>query len=61
MSVNIWPWVLGLALLEEDTWDDFVELGDQLEELVVGEVLEGELALALVTWVSLAKNGVSVT
>ena len=61
MSVNIWPWVLGLALLEEDTGDDFVELGDQLEELVVGEVLEGELALALVTWVSLAKNGVSVT
>ena len=61
MGVNIWPWVLGLALLEENTWDDFVELGDQLEELVVGEVLEGELALASVTWVSLAEDGVAIT
>jgi hypothetical protein len=36
---------LGLAGLEEDVGDDLVDLADELEERVLGQVLEGELSL----------------
>lgn len=61
VSVHIGPGVLGLALSEEDIRSDLVEVGDELEEVIVGKMLEGEFSLALVTRISLAKNGVSVS
>jgi hypothetical protein len=44
---------------DEESWGTyFVNLGDELEQGIVGEVLEGELALACVARVSLAEHGV---
>ena len=61
MGVDVGVGVLGLAVLGEDTRGDLVDLGDELEHWVVGQVLLGELALGDVTGVSLAENGVAVT
>ena len=60
MSIYVGPWVLSLALLEEDVGNDLVKLGDELEELVVGKVLESEFSLAGVSGISLSKNSVTV-
>ena len=60
MSIHIGPWVLGLALLKEDIWDDLVELRDELEELIVGKVLQSEFSLASVSGIGLSKDGVTV-
>mmetsp|Transcript_11965 Transcript_11965/g.37239 ORF Transcript_11965/g.37239 Transcript_11965/m.37239 type:complete len:509 (-) Transcript_11965:21-1547(-) len=49
-----------LAVLGEDARHDLVDGVDQLEELVVGEVARGELALARVARVGLAEHGVAV-
>lgn len=61
VGIDVWIWVLGLAVLSENTWGDLVDLGDELEHWVVSKVLLGEDALSHVTWVSLAENGVAVT
>lgn len=61
MGINVREWVLGLAVLGEDTWSDLVDLGDKLEHWVLWEVLLGEDTLGHVTWISLTKNGMSVT
>jgi hypothetical protein len=60
-SIDVRVWVLGLAVLGQDTWGDLVDLGDELEHWVIWKVLESKLALGDVTWVSLAENGVTVT
>jgi len=60
VSIYVWPWVLGLALLEEDVWNDLVELRDELEELVVRKVLESEFSLAGVSGISLSEDSVTV-
>jgi hypothetical protein len=61
VGVDVGEGVLGLAVLGEDTGGDLVDLGDEVEHGVVGKVLEGELALADVTRVGLAEDGVAVT
>ena len=61
MGVHVWPGVLGLALLQEDTGHDFVELGDEFEEFVVGKVLEGKFTLAGVSRIRLAQHGVAIS
>lgn len=52
---------LRLAVLCQNTWGNLVDLGNQLEHWVIWKVLESELALRDVTWVSLAEDGVAVT
>jgi len=49
-----------LAVLLENARHDFVNGVDDLKELVVGHVLEGEFALAGVARVRLAQDGVAV-
>ena len=61
VSVNVGPWVLGLALFQQDVGDDLVQLTDQFEHGVVGEVLERELSLASVPRIRLPEHGVAVT
>lgn len=46
VSVNVGPGVLGLASLEENLGRDVVDLTDELEEGIGGQVLLGELALS---------------
>lgn len=48
-------------MLGQDTRSDLVDLADQLEHGVIGQVAESELALGSVTRVGLAENGVAVT
>ena len=60
MSINVGPRVLDLASLGEDGGHEHVELRHELEHLVVGKVLEGELALAGVAGIRLAEHGVAV-
>lgn len=59
MGINIGPWVLGLSLLGENGGNDFVDLGNELEEGVVGEVLEGKLSLGGVSGIGLSQHSVS--
>ena len=61
MGIYIGPWVLDLAGLEEDGGHQHVELGDKLEQLVIGEMLESKLPLASVPGVSLTEDSVSIS
>lgn len=45
MSIDVGPGVLGLAGLKQDVGCDLVDLANHLEEGILGEVLERELAL----------------
>lgn len=60
MGVDIGPGVLGLTLLQEHIGHDLVKLGNQLKHGVIGQVLQGKLALAGVTRVRLPQDGVAV-
>ena len=60
VGVHVGPGVLGLALLQEHIGHNLVKLGDHLKHGVVGQVLQGKLALAGVTWVSLPQDSVAV-
>lgn len=61
MGIDVGVGVLGLAVLGEDLGGDLVDLADELEHGVLGEVLLGELALGRVAGVGLAEDGVAVT
>ena len=52
---------LGFTGLEEDIRDDLVDLTDQLEQWVLGEMLQGEFSLGSVSRIGLSENGVTVT
>lgn len=54
VGVYIGPGVLGFALLCEHIRYHLKQLSHQLEERVVGKMLEGKLPLAHVAWVGLA-------
>jgi hypothetical protein len=47
--------------LEENIGNDLVDLTDELEQWVLGQVLEGKLSLGSVSRVGLSENGVTVT
>ena len=53
VSVHIGPGVLHLSGFGQNWRDEHVELRDELEHLVVGQVLESELALTSVSGISL--------
>lgn len=59
VGINVGPWVLGLSVLGKDWWGDFVDLRDELEEWIVGQVLKSELTLACVTRIGLSEHGMS--
>ena len=61
VGIDVGPGVLGLAGLQQDVGGDLVDLGNELEELVIGNVLESEFSLGSVSGVSLSENGVSVS
>jgi hypothetical protein len=48
VGVDVRPWVLGLSCFKEDVWNKLVDLTDELEERVIGQMLESELALSCV-------------
>lgn len=60
-GINVREGVLGLAVLGQDTRSNLVDLADQVEHGVLGQLAEGKLALGDVTGVSLAQDGVTVT
>jgi hypothetical protein len=60
VRVHIGPWVLGLALLEKNRWNDLVEIRDELEQRVIGQVLLCKLSLAHVAGIRLTKYRVPI-
>lgn len=48
MSIDIRPWVLGLASRKEDIGYELVDLANKLEQRIFGEMLQGEFALGSV-------------
>jgi len=61
VGIDVGVWVLGLSVLSEDTGGDLVDLADELEHGVIGQVLLGKLALGYVAGVRLAEDGVAVS
>ena len=61
MGIDVGERVLGLAVLGEDAGGDLVDLADELEHGVVGQMLLSKLALGDVAGVSLAEDGVAVS
>ena len=61
MGVDVGVGVLGLSVLGEDTGCDLVDLADELEHWVIGQVLLGKLALGDVAGIRLAENSVAVS
>ena len=60
VGVHVGVGVLRLAVLSQHSGHDVVDGVHDLEERVVRQVLESELALALVAGVRLAQHGVTV-
>lgn len=60
VRVHVRVRVLGLAVLGQDTGHDVIDGVDDLEERIIGQVLQGELTLALVARISLAEHSVTV-
>ena len=61
VSIYIGPWVLDLASLEEDGRHQHVQLRHQLEQFVVRKMLEGELPLTSVSWISFTEDSMTVS
>lgn len=61
VGIDVGVRVLGLSVLGQNAGGDLVDLADQLEQRVIGQLAESKLALGDVTGVSLAQNGVTVT
>ena len=61
VSIHVGPWVLGLSMFGQHVGNNVVELGDQLEQGVRGQVLQSKFALASVTRVRLAQYSVTVS
>ncbi|KAH5685890.1 hypothetical protein HBI23_047490 [Parastagonospora nodorum] len=61
VGIDVGVWVLGLSVLSENTGGDLVDLADELEHGVIGQVLLGKLALGNVAGVGLAEDGVAVS
>jgi hypothetical protein len=61
MRVDVGPRVLGLSSLQQDVGRNLVDLGDELEELVIRDVLERKLPLRSVSGVGLSQDGVTVS
>ena len=61
VGINVRPWVLGFSLFEKDVRSDLVEVRNEFEHWIIGEVLEGEFTLASVARISLTKDSVSVS
>ncbi len=59
VSVHVGPRVLGLALLGEHGGHDGVELLDELDEGIVGQVLGGELGLSGEARIGLPEHSVT--
>ena len=60
VGVDVREGVLGLAVLGQDTRRNLVDLADQVEHGVLGQLAESKLALGDVTGVGLAQDGVTV-
>lgn len=60
VRVDVGVGVLGLTVLGEDAGRDLVDLGDELEEGVLRQVLQRELALRSVARIGLTQDGVTV-
>lgn len=60
-SINVGVGVLGLAVLSQDARRDLVDLADELEHGVIGQLAKGKLALRHVAGIGPAQNGVTVT
>lgn len=61
MGINIGPWVLHLAELQQNWGYNLVDLGNQLEHGIIGQMLESKFALHRVTGISLAEDSVAIT
>jgi len=61
VGVYVGPWVLGLTVLGQDTGNNVVQLANETEEGIVGQMLKSELTLSHVTGIGLTENGVTET
>lgn len=61
VSIHVRPWVLSLALLQENVRDYLIQLADQTEKRVIWKVLLSKFPLASVAWVSLAQHCMAIS
>jgi len=60
-GVNIGVWVLGLAVLGQDTWGNLVDLRDELEHRIVWHLSQTKFSLRHVSRIGLSEHSVAVT
>lgn len=60
VSVYVGPGVLRLPLLQQHIGYNLVKLGDQFKHGVIGQMLQGKLALTSVARVGLSQNSMAV-
>jgi len=61
VGIYVGPRVLSLAVLGKDSGDNLIQLLDESEERVLGQMLEGELLLAGVAGIGLPQDGMAVS
>jgi len=60
VGINVGVRVLSLAVLRQDTWSDLVDLADEVEHGIIGELAKSKFALRDVTRIGLAENCVAI-
>lgn len=60
MGINVGPWVLDFSQFGQDWRNDLVDVADKLEEWIIGQMLEGELALAGITRICFTEDSMTV-
>ena len=61
VGIHIGPGVLDLAGFVQDRWDNHVHVGYQLEQLVIGKMLQCELTLTCVSGIGFAQNSMTIS
>ena len=61
MGIDVREGVLSLSVLSQDTWSNLVDLADELEHGVIGQMLLSKGPLGHVAGVGLTENGVAVS
>ncbi len=59
VRVHVGVRILHFAGLLQNIWHNLIQIGHEFKQGVLGQVLQGKLPLASVTWVSLPQDGMA--
>ena len=61
MRIHIWPGIFHLACRLQNAWHDVINVGNNLEQGVLGHMLHSKLTLCRITGIRFTQNRVPKT